>query len=99
MFNIREYARHTCKRPTVFFMESVISGENSVLSNYTRHNADNCSRANAIKNLKHVEVFSHKLEPDAEQVSFIGLEKSSWIQKLDTLCFCLKNPFSLFYFR
>uniref|UniRef100_A0A2P2K475 Uncharacterized protein n=1 Tax=Rhizophora mucronata TaxID=61149 RepID=A0A2P2K475_RHIMU len=68
MFNTREYPRHPCKRPAVFFVGSVISSENGILSNYTRHNIEDCPRANAIKNLKYIEVFSHKLELDTEQM-------------------------------
>lgn len=68
MFNMREYPRDPCKRPSVYFMESVASGENGIWSYYTRHDVGDCPRANATKNLDHIRVSSHKLEPDTEQV-------------------------------
>ncbi|KDP25871.1 hypothetical protein JCGZ_22901 [Jatropha curcas] len=71
MFNMREYPRDQCKRPLVFFMESVTSGDAGVWSTYTRHGSGDCSRAEAIKNLKRVKVFSHMLEPDIEQMKVL----------------------------
>ncbi|XP_022763967.1 uncharacterized protein LOC111309236 [Durio zibethinus] len=68
MFNTREFPRDSCRRPLVFFLDSVLSDKNVVWSNYTRHSDGDCLRANAIKNLKDVKVVSQKLELDAEQM-------------------------------
>lgn len=68
MFNTREYPKNLCKRPLVLFMESVATGEDGIWSNYTRHKVADCPRANVIKNLNLVRVFSQKLKPDIEQV-------------------------------
>ncbi|KAJ6370379.1 hypothetical protein OIU76_028621 [Salix suchowensis] len=70
MFNIREYPKDPCKRPLVFFMESVTSGKNGIWSNYIRHDVADCNRGYAMKNLELVRVLSHKLEPDIEQMKF-----------------------------
>lgn len=69
MFNTRDYPRDACKRPAVFFLESVTSGDNGIRSNYARYNVRNCPKANAMKNLQQIRVFSKKLELDIEQVS------------------------------
>ncbi|XP_065875816.1 uncharacterized protein [Euphorbia lathyris] len=68
MFNTRDYPREPCKRPLVFFMESVMTRDSGVWTNYTRHSIGGCSRVKAIKNLEHVRVFSQKLEAGKEQV-------------------------------
>lgn len=68
MFNTREFPKDVCKRPLVFFLESIASDKNVVWSNYTRHSDGNCLRVDAIKNLKEVRVVSQKLELDVEQV-------------------------------
>ncbi|KAM1545077.1 hypothetical protein ACFX15_044796 [Malus domestica] len=68
MFNMRDYPRDKCKRPTVFFLESVVSNSHGIWSNYSRHNVENCSKANAIKNLEKIRVFSQKLEFDPDEM-------------------------------
>ncbi|XVF44518.1 hypothetical protein PTKIN_Ptkin02bG0130000 [Pterospermum kingtungense] len=68
MFNTREFPRDACKRPLVFFLESIASEKNVVWSNYTRHFDGNCLRTDAIKNLKEVRVVSQRLELDVEQM-------------------------------
>lgn len=68
MFNTRDYPRDTCKRPAVFFLESVVSNSNGIQSNYARHNTENCSKTNKVDNLEQIRVFSKKLELDTEQV-------------------------------
>ncbi|XP_068336097.1 uncharacterized protein [Pyrus communis] len=68
MFNMRDYPRDKCKRPTVFFLESVVSSSRGILSNYSRHNVENCSKANAIKNLEQIRVFSLKLRLDSDEM-------------------------------
>ncbi|KAK8518799.1 hypothetical protein V6N13_017932 [Hibiscus sabdariffa] len=42
MFNTREYPRNACERPLVFYLESVVSDNNVVWSNYTRHSDGKC---------------------------------------------------------
>ena len=69
MFNTRNYPRDACKRPSVFFLESVVSDNSGTQSSYARFN-QNCPKANAIKNLENIRVFSKKLELDVEQVIF-----------------------------
>ncbi|XP_050206065.1 uncharacterized protein LOC126655802 [Mercurialis annua] len=68
MFNTRDYPRDLCKRPPVFFMESVASVSNGVLSNYTRYSIGNCPTAKAIKNLDYIKVFAQNVQPDGEQM-------------------------------
>ena len=68
MFNTRDFPRDTCKRPAVFFLESVRTNNNGVQSKYARSNVGNCPKAKAIKNLDHIIVFSQKLELDIEEV-------------------------------
>lgn len=68
MFNTRDYPRDTCKRPAVFFLESVVSDKNVIQSDYTRHNIENCPKTDNIDNLEKIRVFSKKLELDIDQV-------------------------------
>ncbi|KAK8587231.1 hypothetical protein V6N12_021737 [Hibiscus sabdariffa] len=68
MFNTREYPRNACERPLVFYLESVVSDNNVVWSNYTRHSDGKCRRSDAIKHLKEIRVVSQKLELDIEQM-------------------------------
>ncbi|VVA32454.1 PREDICTED: transferring glycosyl group transferase [Prunus dulcis] len=68
MFNMRDYPKDKCKRPMVFFLESVIANSHGIWSTYTRHSVKNCSKANAIKNLEQISVFSHKLELDVNEM-------------------------------
>ena len=71
MFNMRDYPRDPCKRPSVFYMGSVRSGKGGIRSNYVRHVAGNCLKLNAINQLKQIRVFSRKLKPGIEQVLLI----------------------------
>ncbi|CAI0460655.1 unnamed protein product [Linum tenue] len=69
MFTMRPYPKDPCKRPAVFFMKNVKSGEDGIWSSYTRHNVEDCSRASrAINNLEYIKVSSDKLKLDAEQI-------------------------------
>lgn len=68
MFKTREYSKDPCKRPVIFFLETVIPDKGGVWSYYTRHMVEECDRPNAIKNLTRVKVFSKTLELDMEQV-------------------------------
>ncbi|KAJ7948186.1 Transferring glycosyl group transferase [Quillaja saponaria] len=67
MFNIREYPKNPCKRPTIFFLQSVTSDKRGILSDYTRHIDGNCL-SGATKNLKRIRVFSRKRYLDIEQM-------------------------------
>ncbi|GAV79961.1 DUF604 domain-containing protein [Cephalotus follicularis] len=66
MFNTRDYPRDPCKRPTVFFLESVISDETGVQSNYVNQIVGDCPKR--IKNLEKIRVLSHQLELGIEQM-------------------------------
>ncbi|KAJ7981323.1 Protein of unknown function (DUF604) [Quillaja saponaria] len=67
MFNMREYPRDPCKRPIIFFLQSVTSDQHGILSDYTRHIDGKCL-SDATKNLKRIRVFSGKLDLDVEQM-------------------------------
>lgn len=69
MLSMREYPRDPCKRPAVFFMDSVVSNKNDVESNYVKHVVGNCTRGNNMENMENIRVFSQKLELDVEEVS------------------------------
>ncbi|KAF4382615.1 hypothetical protein F8388_015443 [Cannabis sativa] len=68
MFTTRDYPRDACKRPAVYFMESVTSVNDGIQSNYARFKERNCPKANAIENLQNIRVYSKKLELDIEQL-------------------------------
>ncbi|KAL9457583.1 hypothetical protein AB3S75_006598 [Citrus x aurantiifolia] len=68
MFNLRDYPRDPCKRPIVFFLESVLSHNNSVQSNYVKHVVGNCARADVVRKIEKIRVFSEKLELDVEEM-------------------------------
>ncbi|XP_062106170.1 uncharacterized protein LOC133817616 [Humulus lupulus] len=70
-FNTRDYPRDACKRPTVYFMESVTSINNGIQSNYARFKEGNCPKASAIENLHNIRVYSTKQELDIEQLKAI----------------------------
>ncbi|KAF5746043.1 hypothetical protein HS088_TW06G00208 [Tripterygium wilfordii] len=68
MFNMRENTRDLCKRPIVFFLESVRSAEGVVRSYYTRYRVPNCHGAKSLEDVEQVIVFSRKMELDIEQM-------------------------------
>lgn len=68
MFKTREYSKDPCKRPVIFFLESVLPEKGGVWSYYIEHKVEECVRSNAIKNLTRVKVFSKTLALDIEQV-------------------------------
>lgn len=68
MFNLREYPKDPCKRPVVFFLESIVPDKSGIWSYYTRHKVKECVIPNAIKNLNGIRVFSEKLELDIEEM-------------------------------
>ncbi|KAJ0053167.1 hypothetical protein Pint_02077 [Pistacia integerrima] len=77
MFNMRDHPRDPCKRPIVFFLESVISDKSDVLSNYIKHFVGDCVRAHALENLELIRVLSQKVELDVEKVVM------NWFDMLD----------------
>ncbi|KAE8654798.1 TraB family protein isoform 1 [Hibiscus syriacus] len=68
MFNTREYPRDSCERPLVYYLESGVSDNDVIWSNYTGRPDGKCLRSDAIKNLKEIRVVSQKLELDIEQM-------------------------------
>ncbi|EXC23146.1 hypothetical protein L484_018277 [Morus notabilis] len=73
MFNMRDFPKDICKGPGAFFLESVISDQNGIQSNYARYSAGNCPEDNATKNLEYIRVFSKTLELDIEQTTAINV--------------------------
>ncbi|ESR60674.1 hypothetical protein CICLE_v10017986mg, partial [Citrus x clementina] len=67
MFNLRDYPSDPFKRPIVFFLESVLSDNNSMQSNYVKHVVGNCARADLVRKMEKIRVFSEKLELDVEE--------------------------------
>lgn len=68
MFNTRDYFRDPCKRPAVYFLNSVTPFKSGVYTDYLRHSFGDCSKPDVIQNLESIRVFSHKLYLDPEQV-------------------------------
>lgn len=68
MFNTRAYPRDPCKRPAVYFLNSVTPFKSGVYTDYLRHNFGVCSKPEVIQNLESIRVFSHKLYLDPEQM-------------------------------
>lgn len=68
MFNTRAYPRDPCKRPAVYFLNSVTLYKSGVFTDYIRHSFGVCSKPEVIQNLINIRVFSHKLYLDPEQV-------------------------------
>ncbi|CAL5406360.1 unnamed protein product [Camellia sinensis] len=68
MFNTREQFSDPCKRPVAFFLRSVASGSNKVMTDYTGHIVGNCSRTRAVDDLKQIRVFSQKPDFDIVEV-------------------------------
>ncbi|CAK9142717.1 unnamed protein product [Ilex paraguariensis] len=68
MFNTRDYPEDPCKRPVVFFWDSVGS-DHKVWTDYIRYNVvANCSRKEAIQKLERIKVFSDELDMDSGEV-------------------------------
>ncbi|GAY51941.1 hypothetical protein CUMW_138150, partial [Citrus unshiu] len=94
MFNLRDYPSDPFKRPIVFFLESVLSDNNSMQSNYVKHVVGNCARADLVRKMEKIRVFSEKLELDVEETmwrqradfhAFLALDK--WLlMVLDKAC-------------
>lgn len=68
MFNTRDYPRDPCKRPVVFFLHTVTADTTGIWTEYSRHNAENCSNTKALKRLKVVSVYSLNLDFDIDQM-------------------------------
>ncbi|XP_034702135.1 uncharacterized protein LOC117926923 [Vitis riparia] len=68
-FNTRELHIDLCRRPTIFFMDSVSSGRDGIESSYRRDTSDNCTLHMASpKRLEEIKVFSHKLDLKIKQL-------------------------------
>lgn len=99
MFNMRDYPRDLCKRPIVFFLESVISDKSGVLSNYIKHVVGDCVRAHALENLELIRVLSQKVELDVEEVCFGGQHlKNSTVDFLSCY-FHILISFAIFLYK
>uniref|UniRef100_A0A804JIB5 Uncharacterized protein n=1 Tax=Musa acuminata subsp. malaccensis TaxID=214687 RepID=A0A804JIB5_MUSAM len=62
MLNTRELNKDPCKRPDIFFFESVALDKEKIQSNYTRHAFGNCQQnMSPAKDLKQIRVFSQQL--------------------------------------
>lgn len=68
MFNIRETPKDQCKRPVIFFMDSIASEDSSVWTNYIKHNIGSCVRINAVQKLETIRVFSKIMDYDIEEM-------------------------------
>ncbi|KAK4255373.1 hypothetical protein QN277_008381 [Acacia crassicarpa] len=68
MFNLRDYPKDPCRRPTVFFLKSVTTTRKGIWTNYTGHVVGHCFESNPMKQLKQIGVFARKLELDIEQM-------------------------------
>ena len=68
MFNLRDYPKDPCRRPAIFFLKNVTTTREGIWTNYTRHVVGHCFESNPIKQMKHIGVFTRKLELDIEEV-------------------------------
>ncbi|KAI3846734.1 hypothetical protein MKW92_031716 [Papaver armeniacum] len=74
MFNTREVDSDPCKRPSIFFLDSLSSTSNAdevvvVKSMYKRNGFDNClEKKNITNKLEEIRVFSHKLDLNIKQL-------------------------------
>jgi hypothetical protein len=68
MLNTRELHPDPCRRPTIFFLDSIHSNWDGIKSNYKKSFA-NCSHDMASpRKLQEIRVLSHKLDLDIKQV-------------------------------
>ncbi|XP_010267798.2 PREDICTED: uncharacterized protein LOC104604918 [Nelumbo nucifera] len=69
MFDTRELPEDPCRRPTLFFLESLSSNGQVIRSNYRRSISDKCLESKgASKKLEKIRVFSKKLKLDIRQL-------------------------------
>jgi len=69
MFNTREFPQDPCKRPAIFFLESVLPSKDRIESNYKRHVSGNCQgTVGSTKNLQKIRVSSEKFDLEIGQV-------------------------------
>ncbi|KAA8526478.1 hypothetical protein F0562_008319 [Nyssa sinensis] len=71
LFTFNTMGRHPdrCRRPTVFFLDNVSSGQDGIKSNYRRMIPDNCTIDMASpKKIEEIIVFSKKLVLDSKQL-------------------------------
>lgn len=68
-FNTKGLHPDPCKRPTIFYLDSVSSGKDGILSSY-RKSFYNCSNESVSpKKLEVIKVVSNKLDLDIKQVT------------------------------
>ena len=79
-FNKKDPHPDPCKRPTIFYLDSLSSsGQDMITSNYTKH-YQNCSYDSASpRKLKSVKVFSNKLDLSIKQVQYVTLVVQSGV--------------------
>ncbi|MQL97081.1 hypothetical protein Taro_029764 [Colocasia esculenta] len=58
MFNTREFPKDVCKRPVIFFLESIASEINGIYSKYSKHTMGTCPQNKASEKLKQIKVSS-----------------------------------------
>ncbi|KAI4322568.1 hypothetical protein L6164_022247 [Bauhinia variegata] len=67
-FNTRELHPDSCRRPTIFYLDSVSSGKNGIISNYKK-SSHNCSFDMASpKKLEVIKVETNKLDLEIKQL-------------------------------
>ncbi|KAK7402022.1 hypothetical protein VNO78_13957 [Psophocarpus tetragonolobus] len=65
-FNTREVHPDPCKRPTIFYLEEVSSGQDDIISSYRKY-SQNCSQKAPMKELEVIKVITNKLYLDNKQ--------------------------------
>lgn len=69
MFNTKKLPEDSCKRPTTFFLDNVSSHSGGILSTYKRSVNESClENKKLLQNLKHIKVFTQKLDFDVTKV-------------------------------
>lgn len=67
-FNKKDLHPDPCKRPTIFYLDSVSSGKDGIISNYSKY-YQNCSYdSTSPRKLEAIKVVSNKLDLDVKQV-------------------------------
>ncbi|XP_022895118.1 uncharacterized protein LOC111409313 [Olea europaea var. sylvestris] len=67
--NTREHHPDPCRRPPVFYLDQVSSGQDGIKSTYKKMVSENCTYDRASpRKLEEIRVFSHKQELDIKQL-------------------------------
>ncbi|KAK9284301.1 hypothetical protein L1049_023472 [Liquidambar formosana] len=68
-FNTKALHPDPCRRPTIFFLDSVSSGRDGIKSIYQRNVSENCSAdMGSPRKIEEIKVFSTKLDLDIKQL-------------------------------